>query len=171
MDAYSCLWFLRSHSSPFKPRWSLPRQVSLSPHLPLSQFTSLGLGIVLETQLLPYQFLSLTSGLHLPHFSGILLFLGHNPKSLMWHWTLHTVWPSPPQHETHFTHPLPSSHTGLGVLHGCQQLSTHRAFAHAAPVPKCCPSSPNSPDNSHSSYSQLCLFGLQGTLCGTLTQP
>ena len=59
--------------APLKPFFSLSAEVSLSPHLPLSQFTSRGLGIVLETQLLSCQFLSLTSGLHLLHFWGILI--------------------------------------------------------------------------------------------------
>lgn len=136
--------------SPFKPRWSLLHQVSLFPHLPLSQFTSRGLGIVLETQLLSHQFLSLASGLHLPHFSGLLLFLGQNPKSCMWHWRLHTVWPSPPPPQTHFTASAlqsysPRSSPWLPTAVHPQGLCTCCTCAHVLP------SSPTSPADSYSS--------------------
>lgn len=38
-----------------------------------------------------------------PHSSGILLFLGQSPKSLMWHLRHHPAWPSPLPPRTHVT--------------------------------------------------------------------
>lgn len=136
-----CLLFLHPPTEavpfPLSPGAHSLLQVLLSPNFPPSQFTSLCPQDCSGNTTIVISILSLTSGFHLKHFSGILLFLGQNHRFLRWHLRPHTVCLLLPPF-------LPSNHTILGVLRGCQQLSTHRAFAHAVPLSECSPSSPSS---------------------------